>query len=491
MSASAQRDHDVLGTAAAGPAAVRGGAFRVGGYIVGALAGAVSAALLFRHLGVETTGEYGIAMALVAIVAALSDLGLTAVGVREISTSPLDQRWRLAQELLGLRLVLTVVGVVVMTVIAGLGYSTTIAAGVALAGLGLLLQAAQDNFAMPLVVELRLGWTSVFELVRQVLNTFVILLLVLLGATLLPFLAVSIPVGVVVLVLTVRVVRGRRAMRPLFDRKRWRSWMAAVLPYSAAVAAATLYARVSILLVSALSSSTQLGYFSASFRIVEVLTAVPALLASAAFPIFARAAHEDRARLGYALGRVFEVALVVGVGLAVVIAVGAPLAIALLGGSAFHAAGHILAWQGIGLGAMFVSAVWGNGMLGLGLFRQILIVNLLALAANAGVVALLVLADGARGAAIGTGLAEIGLALACAWCVIHGRPELRPPLRVVPRVILAAALGLAPLALTGLPAVVRLAISMTLFAGTIVLTRALPSELSAVLPERLQARLRP
>ncbi len=169
------------------------------------------------------TGRYGIAVALVAIVAALSDLGLNAVGVREISTSPLEERWRLAQELLGLRILLTICGVRADDRVAAVAYEATIAGGVALAGVGLLVQATQDNFAMPLVVELRLGWISAFELLRQVLNTVVILILVVLGAHLLPFLGASIPVGVVVLVATVRVVRGRRALRPVFDGHRWRA----------------------------------------------------------------------------------------------------------------------------------------------------------------------------------------------------------------------------------------------------------------------------
>jgi len=456
---------------------------RVGGYIAGALVGAGAAALLFRHLGVVETGRYVTAMSLVAIVAGLSDLGLSAVGVREISLRPASERWRLAQELLGLRIVLTVSGVAAMSVIAWVGYSATLAAGVALAGVGLLLQATQDNFAMPLTVDLRLGWVSALDLLRQVLNTLLILLLVVAGAHLLAFLSVSIPAGLVVLVSTVIVVRGRRALRPSFDRRQWRALLTAMLPYSAAVAAAAIYFRVSIVIVSALSSSTQLGYFSASFRIVEALTAVPALLASAAFPIFARAARDDHERFGYALGRVFEVALIVGVWLAVSIAVGATLAINIIGGSKFHPASQVLAIQGVAIGAMFVSAVWANGLLGLGLYKQILALNLAALAANAVLVSLLVSLDGARGAAIGTGLAEIGYAIGNALLVVRGRPLLSPSLRILPKVALAAALGLAPMAMAGVPVIVRLLISTTLFACTLAFTRALPPELTALLPK--------
>ena len=59
--------------------------------------------------------------------------------------------------------------------------------------------------------------------------------------------------------------------------------------------------------MSLVSTAVETGYFSASFRIVEVLIAVPAMLVTAAFPILARAARDDAARLRYALQKLFEV----------------------------------------------------------------------------------------------------------------------------------------------------------------------------------------
>jgi len=455
---------------------------RVGGYIVGTLVSVLSAALLFRHLGVGDTGLYITALSLVAIVAALSDLGLTAVGVRELSTRPHEERWSLARDLLGLRLTLTLVGAIIVTAIAGAAYSSRIALGVALGCVGLMLQATQDNLSLPLVVGLRLGWVAALDLSRQLLTTALTVALVLAGATLVPFLAIPIPVGVVVVGMTVALVRGVHSLAPTFSWSRWKRFMRAMLPYSAAVAASALYFRVAILLVSVLSTSTQLGYFSASFRVIEVLTTIPALLASAAFPIFAHAARDDHDRLGYALGRVFEVALIVGAWAAVSIAVGAPLAISIIGGPKFAPAAPVLAIQGVALGAMFVSLVWANAMLSLGQFRAILVISVSMLLLNGVMVAALVPLDGARGAAIATAVAEIVAAIAQALAVVRARPQLRPSLRIAPFVALAAAVGLISLALTGLPVIVRLIISTALFGGVVLLTRSLPSELLDLAP---------
>jgi O-antigen/teichoic acid export membrane protein len=473
---------DLLSTAAAGTAAVRGGAVRVGGFILATLVSILSAALLFRHLGLRETAQYVLALSLVAIVGSLSDLGLTAVGVRELSRLPPEERWPLARDLLGLRITLTVLGSVIVTLLAWVAYSATLADGVALACVGLLLQATQDNFALPLVVDLRLAWVSALEVTRQLLTTASTIALVLLGATLVPFLAISIPVGIVVLIATVVLVRGVRSLVPTFSWRRWRRFMGAMLPYSAATAASALYFRVSILLVSALSSEKQFSYFSATFRIIEVLTLVPALLASSAFPIFARAARDDHERLSYAIGKVFDVSLIVGAWVAVSTAVGAPLAIAIVGGPKFAAAAPVLAIQGVGLGAMFVSLVWAYALLSLGLYRAILTISVSALLVNVLLVTPLVLVDGARGAAIGTGVAEILVGIAQCVAVVRANPQLRPALAVLPRVAVAAALGLAPLALSGVPTIARLCISTVVFGSFLLVTRAFPPELLDLIP---------
>jgi O-antigen/teichoic acid export membrane protein len=481
----AGEEPDFLSTAQAGPAAVRGGALRVAGYILGALVSVVSASLLFRYLGVVDIGRYVTAMSLVAIVGALSDLGLTAVGVRETSIRPPSERWQVARDLLGLRITLTVLGGILITAIAAVAYSATLATGVALASVGLLLQATQDNFALPLLVGLRLGWVAGLDLLRQILTTMFVILLVLAGAPFLSFLAISIPVGAVVLIATAWRVWDTRSLTPVFSWSRWRTLLTAVLPYAAAVAAAALYFRVSVLLVSLLSGPIQLGYFAASFRIIEVLSPIPALLVGSAFPIFARAAHDDHERLGYSLGKVYEVSVIVGAWVAVSIAVGAPLAIAIVGGAKFQPAAPVLAIQGVALGAMCVSAVWANGLLSLGLYRQILLINVSALMLNAVLVSALIPLDGARGAAIGTAVAEIIAAIVQAVAVIRGRPQLHPSTRILPRVTLAAVLGLTPLAMTGVPVIARLAISITLFGTTLLITGALPPELRALIPDPL------
>jgi len=473
---------DLLDTSAAGPAAIRGGALRVSAYLAGTLVGVVATALLFRHLGVVDTGRYSLVISLVAIVAGLSDLGLTAIGVRELSVQTGSARERFARNLLGMRLALSLAGVIIITAFAALaGYGTTVTIGVALAGIGLVAQSAQSTLAITLISDLKLGWVATFEFLRAVLSSALVIALVFAGAHLLAFLTVSIPVGVLVLALNAWVVRGRTPLLPAFHSSRWWQLIRDVLPYSAAVAAATLYFYLAVILVSLLASSTTLGYFSVSSRVIQVLLVLPGLAVGAAFPIFSRAARDDRVRLAYALGRVFEVSLLMGVLVSLCLAVGAPVVIAVVGGPKFAPASTVLAIQGTGLGASFVAAVWSYGLLSLGRYREILAINLFALIVGGALVALLVSLDGARGAAIATTLDEIALAALNGVALANAERALSPPLRIVPAVALALALAIAT-TLLQIPTLASVALAAAVYLAGVFALGVVPAELRQRLP---------
>jgi O-antigen/teichoic acid export membrane protein len=472
---------DPLDAGPAGPAAIRGGAYRVGGYALGSLFSLAAAAVLFRHLGVVDTGRYNTAISLVAIVAGLSDLGLTAIGVRELSLRAEPERRDLVRNLLGLRFTLSAIGVIGVTAFAaGAGYGATLIVGVALAGLGLVLQTLQHTLALSLMSELRWGWVAAFDLLRQLATALLIVGLVVAGAQLLAFLAIPIPVSLIVLALTIWIVRGDTPLAPAFDAAQWKPVIRQVLPYSAAVAASTIYFRIAVVLVSLISTAHELGYFSASTRIIEGLVVVPGLLVGAAFPIFSRAARDDRERLRYALGRVFEVALLIGVWLAMCIAIAASIAIKIIGGATFGPAAGVLAIQAAGLGASFVGAVWAYGLLSLARYREIFVISMAALVVGSTLVGLLVELDGAQGAAIATASGEVLLGLLTLLALVRADPSLRPPLRVVPRVAVAAGLGTLS-TLLDLPVLASVALASAIYAVTVVASGAVPAELSQAL----------
>lgn len=476
---------DVLDSADAGRATIRGSSLRILGYGAGSLLALASAPLLVRHLGVEAFGRYATIVSLVGIVGGITDAGLAAVAIREHATTRGPARERLARNLLGIRIVLTTLGVGAAAAFAALaGYGAPLVLGTVLAGLGLLLLVVQQTWATVLQAELRQGWVTIAELMRQVVTVAGIIALVVVGAEIVPFLALAIPAALAALVLTGVLVHRTIALRPSFDVAAWRALLRETLPVSAAVALHSVYLRIVIVLMSLIAVDLETGYFATSFRIVEVLLAVPFLLAQVVLPIFSRAARDDEARLVYVVQRAFEVALVGGAAVTVLTVVGAPVAMAVLAGDEGAGAVDVLRVQALVVFFTCLTATWQYTLFALRCHRALVIANVSGLAAIVAGTLLLVPSHGAVGAAAAAAIGELVLTAVSLAALVRVRPRLRPQLGTVPRVALAAGAGLAAGLLPDVADVVRIALAGGAFAALALALRVVPEEVAQALRPR-------
>lgn len=481
MSGAMSESPDLLDTPNAGPAAIRGGAIRVVGYGAGVVITALSAALLFRHLGVGDGGRYVTVIAIVSIAAGLTDAGLTGVGMRELVDRHPDEREPLIRNLLGMRIVLGVVGLagsVAFTVVAG--YGSAMVLGTALAGVGVVLQTFQNTLAVQLMVDLRLGWVTILELIRQVVTVIGIVVLVLAGAGLVPVLALLIPSSLVAVVITIWLVRGEVPMRPSFDWHEWRLLLRDVAPFAALVLVTLVYFRLALIVLSLVSTPDETGYFGASFRVTEVLISIPQLAVASAFPIFVRAARDDAERLTYGVGRMFHAMTVLGAGLARARARGATFVIDVIAGPDFAPAAAVLRIQAVTLFVVFLVVTFNYALLSLRQHRTMLTIMGIALVLNAAGAWVLGASHGARGAALATMVVDVMVVVATGWALWRLDFPLGSWLRTVPRVVLAvapaAALWFAPV-----PDLVKAVLGAVVYVGLLLLVRAVPEELAVEL----------
>ena len=78
----------------------------------------------------------------------------------------------------------------------------------------MMLLTTQGTYTIPLLAALRVGWVTALELPRQTAMVAGIVTLALVGGKLLPFLALPIPVGLLVLAATIPIARRRRRTGP-------------------------------------------------------------------------------------------------------------------------------------------------------------------------------------------------------------------------------------------------------------------------------------
>ncbi len=487
LGAGAPAQVDPLDHPDAGARVIRGGVIRGIGYAVNILLVTATVPLMTRHLGVVDFGRFVAASSVVMIVAGITDFGLSGVGMREYALVDTAQRRVLLANLIGLRTLLTVIGLgVAYLLMLAAGYPSVVLLGMLIAGLGLILINTQQTFSLALTASLSWGLYTLFEMVNTLVVAGGTVLLVVLGAGLLPFFYVSAASSLAALLATVLVLRGQIVVRPRFDWAYWLRMLRESVPYAAASTVGILYFRVALIFVSVGSSATQTGYYSTAFKVVEVLAGTAFLMSGSAFPIFARAGRDDHERLRYGSERVTETAVIAGVYLALSLLLAAPFVIQVLAGSSFAPAVPVLRLQGLTLVATFLGATWGFALLSLREHRLLLRSNALALVVAIVLSALLVPRFGAEGAAAGTALTEFVLAGAYWWSLARGHARMRLSLGSVAKVLAAAAAATLVLLLP-LPSIVQWAAGSLVYLGLLAAMRLYPPEILHALLRRDRA----
>lgn len=476
---------DPLDRPDAGAKVIRGGVIRGIAYAVNILLITATVPLMTRHLGVVDFGRFVTASSIVMIVAGVTEFGLTGVATREYALGDASERRRLLGNVIGLRTVATLVGLAAayLLMLSG-GSPGVVLLGILISGLGLMLINMQQTLALILSTSLRWGLYSLFEIVNTLVVAVGTVLLVVFDAGLLPFFYVSVISSLAALLATLSVMRGEVMLRPRFEVGAWSALLRDSIPYAASTTVGILYFRVALIVVSLGSGARQTGYYSTAFKVVEALSGTAFLMASSAFPIFARAGRDDHERLRYGSGRVGETALIAGVYLALSLVVAAPFVIEVLAGPSFKSAVPVLRVQACSLIATFLGATWSLTLLSLREHKRLLQANGLALVIAIILSLALVPSFGAEGAATATAVTEFFLAGAYWWSLGRSRAGFRPSLGLFPKVLLAAGLAAASSLVLPFTSFFLWAIASVIYLSVLLIVRAFPPELLHALRRR-------
>jgi O-antigen/teichoic acid export membrane protein len=461
-----------------GAVAIRGGAIRVVGYVAGVLVSLASATILVRHLGVAGFGRYITVISLIALVGAVTEAGIYVYGIREFGSRSEPSRRRLMSDLLTMRLMLTLLGITGAACFAlVVGYREVLLVGTLVAGVGLLFQVTADVLSIPLQAQLRLGRLTLVDLSRRLIALLLIGVLALLGASLLPLIAASTVAGAAALVLLAWIVRSSITIRLSFDWKAWRALFAETLPYAIAVSIGAIYFYVTVIVMSLIASANQTGLFATSFRVTQVALGIPILLLTAIFPLMSHERVDQKPAAGDMVGKVFTVAVIGGVWMSLAMALGAPFIIDVVAGSPGRGAVSVLRIQGLVFIPSFISSSCGLILISLRMYRRIMIVSSAALALNVVLALALVPPLGAKGGALGDVVTEALVAVALTTVLLRVMPRHRIRASVAPPVLLAAAVS-ALVLLLPVGSVARVITATVIYFGVLVLSRALPSEVT-------------
>jgi O-antigen/teichoic acid export membrane protein len=478
---SPAHDVSVLSDEQVGTRVIHGGAQRAAGFLIASLLTAASALILLRYLGVDQFGRYGTVLALVGVVYGISDLGLNVTGARELSLSRTSGEQRdVLGHILGLRIVVTSAAVLMAVAFAAVaGYGGAAVIGTALAGFGTLLQSVQAAILLPLSVRMRNGMLAVNQIVTQGALLLGFAVLAAVGAGLVPFFAVQILVGVVLLAAVPLMISRAELVMPRWQSDRIRALARVGLPVAVASVLTVLYLRILVIVMSLVSDkANEIGYYVTSTRVLELVGGVPFLVVTIVLPVVTVAARDNQDRLVYMTSRTAQAMALAGILAALLLWTLAGPIVAVFGGPQYAPAAAVLRIQGFAAVTIFVTAAWQPALIGMHRVRSLVVALSAGVAAVVIAGLILIPPFQATGAAWAAVIGDVTLCLAVYVALRRaGKGEwfpVAPGVRIAAAMALAVGVGLIP----GIPVAVRAVLVVVVFAGAAVALRSVPSELT-------------
>jgi O-antigen/teichoic acid export membrane protein len=283
---------------------------------------------------------------------------------------------------------------------------------------------------------------------------------------------------VVVFACTPILLNGRRFARPRWRAPALRSLAVKTLPLALFGVLSVIYFRILVILMSLLQSSAlQLGYYVTSARVMETCLGIPVVLIGVVLPVLSVSARDDVGRLQYVTMRLTQSMAWLGLLLAVVLGTGARSILLLFGGSQYVGAAPVLQIQCLALITIFITAAWTTALVGMGRTRDLAIATLVGLAAVTIVGSVLIVVDGAEGAAIAAVVADVLYCATAGFFVRRGSATQAiaagPMVRLAASALPALVLATVPI----LPNAVSCVVGTALFVGLSIMSGAVPPEI--------------
>jgi O-antigen/teichoic acid export membrane protein len=387
------------------------------------------------------------------------------------------ERRLLLADIVGIRLALTPLVVALgLAFTAVAGYDFTIIVGVAIGGIGALLGLLTVTALIPATGALRFTAITGVGLARDVSNVLCLLVLVVIGASLLPFLAVPAVAALVGYVVAL-IVAGRVALRARFSWTDWKPIIVRSLPIGVAAIISVLYLRALLIVTSLTESGVSTGLYAMSDRVIQVVVGGAGVMFFAAFPIIARAGGRDEEdRLVFAQQQLFDVAVFGAVFCVLIFTIAASPIVLLLGGDEYAGSVRILQIQSFALFGSLLGNVWLTALIVIHRQRALIVSTLAGLVAILLIGGALIPAFGITGTAVTAVLGEAAIAAVGLVALVRAKPALRPRLRAAGKMLGTGALCGLVAFVPGLPAAVAATVAASAFVALAWFSGAVPRD---------------
>jgi len=333
-----------------------------------------------RKLGSMGLGEYAIAGSVVGLFSVFTELGLNNLFVREVARHK-DKVGYYLGSMLVLKACLSVTTLLLIGLVTKLlGYSAVVEQTIYLLALALVFSSFSSLFTSLFQAYEEMEFSAVLGILNSALLTVGGVVVLSLGYGVVGLGFVAILAAAVVLIAALMIIArkfkfGRLKLNKAFLYQILKD----AVPFAAINILITIYHRTDMVLLSKLpvaeaSNEVASGLYSASYKFVDTLQMVPAIVTGAAFPFFSRLYLQDQPKFYATFQRILKYLVILGIPMAVGTTLLAEPIIELAYGADFirsAASLKILIWA---VSIIFVNSLFASVLTSMGKMKALVVI---------------------------------------------------------------------------------------------------------------------
>lgn len=452
-------------------------AIQLTGKVISTFLGIVALSLMAQYLQPERYGWYTAVIGLMQFIGIMTDFGMTPVTAQMLS-EPHDDTDNLLSNILSFRLYTAIFFFALAPLLALLmNFSRVEVVATAIASVQFIAIAMNQVLLGFYQTKLKLIVHSIAEVVSRIALVIGIALVIFYGEG---FLWLMAAIAIAALIFTGIMLLQARQMSTLklrVDFTVWKHIMKKGWPIAAAVMVNTVYLKGDILILTQFVSSTELGFYGAAYRIVDVVSQSAMMVMGILLPLMAYSwSRKQLPQFHKRLQQSFDLMMLLAVPLTVgALLVAKPLVIFVTDAS-YAPSGPLLQILTLAVFGVYLGAVFGHAAVAMNKQKQVVWVY----ASNA----LLTLIGymifipryGVHGAAWMSVFSELYTGIILMFVIFHWAKKCLSFARAT-RIILSTLVMAAIIhSLSGMHVLLQIFIGMAVFGGAAILLQAIPKQ---------------
>lgn len=264
-----------------------------------------------NSLGPANFGKYSFAFAFVYFFSFIPDLGINQILVREAAKDE-----KIMDKLIGnatiVKSLLSIIAFLLCCLAISItDYPFSTKKAVFIAAIG-LLSTSLTGFAIVYEVKLRMDYSILFSVTDRLFLLLSVLLIVWYNPSLNLFIGATIAADVINYILM--AIFSKHFLAPKFkiDYNLVKKIMLEALPIAISSVFVMIYFRIDTVMLSLLTNDTEVGFYSAAYRLTEALTFIPSILITSTYPIMSKYFNEKNEAFSYIYVKSFKILFALG-----------------------------------------------------------------------------------------------------------------------------------------------------------------------------------